>query len=165
MQTSLVHHVIGDVTEPIRKPAIIAHVCNNVGGWGRGVVVPIGKKYPRAKKDYKALGTYLLSEFQIVPINDDLFIANMIAQDGLHPKDGVPPIRYESLEACLEHVQQWADAYHMTVHMPRIGAGLAQGSWRKIEDLISSTARVDTYIYTLEKEKGNWPPCTYEELA
>lgn len=158
----LVHYVIGDATEPVRKPAIIAHVCNSAGAWGRGFVLPLGKKYPKAKEDYKALGQYLLSEFQIVPIRDDLYIANMIAQEGLHPKDGVPPIRYDSLEACLQHVQQWADAYHMTVHAPRLGGRLAGGDWKMIDAILRRTAKVDTYIYTLESEKQIWEDRVYE---
>lgn len=162
---SLLHHTIGNALKPVRTPAIIAHVCNDVGAFGAGFALAVARTYPKAKEDYKALDHYLLSDVQIVPIDDNLYIANMIAQHGLKTKGGVPPLRYESLEACLEHIQQWADAYHMTIHMPRVGARLAGGDWVAIEALIVKTAKVDTYIYTLENEKSLWPDCTYEEFA
>ena len=36
------NHVIGDATQPLGDgPEIIVHVCNDIGGWGRGFVVAL----------------------------------------------------------------------------------------------------------------------------
>jgi hypothetical protein len=32
---------------------IIPHVCNDIGGWGSGFVVPLGKKWPHAEASYR----------------------------------------------------------------------------------------------------------------
>lgn len=41
----------GDATEPIGTGhKIIAHVCNNKGGWGRGFVLAISKKMERTRR-------------------------------------------------------------------------------------------------------------------
>jgi hypothetical protein len=50
-----VRYVVGDATTPQgNRPMVIAHVCNDVGAWGRGFVVPLGKRYPSAKQQFVA---------------------------------------------------------------------------------------------------------------
>lgn len=51
-------------------------------------------------------------------------------------QDGQPPIRYEATEEALSKVAQEAIAKSASVHMPRIGAGLAGGKWEIIEGLV-----------------------------
>ena len=42
-----INYVIGDATQPIGDGAkIIVHVCNDIGGWGRGFVLALTKKWP-----------------------------------------------------------------------------------------------------------------------
>ena len=44
----------GDATLPQgRGPGIIAHVCDDIGQWGKGFVLPLGKRYPDAEKQYR----------------------------------------------------------------------------------------------------------------
>jgi len=157
-------YLIGDATEPILKPAIICHVVNTIGAWGAGFVIPLGKKYPDAKNRYLQLKPALhLKQTQIINFSNDVSIANMVAQEGIYKaKDGTLPIRYDALKKCLEDVQSVAFAKGATVAMPRIGAGLAGGSWGKIEQIIKDTMRVDTYVYTLDSEKDNWKGTDYE---
>src|SRR4051794_21518535 len=47
-----------------------------------------------------------------------------------------PPIRYEAVAECLAGVAVKACDLGASVHMPRIGCGLAGGDWAKIEPLI-----------------------------
>ena len=44
-----INYVIGDATQPVGEwPKIIVHVCNDIGGWGRGFVTAISKRWPEA---------------------------------------------------------------------------------------------------------------------
>jgi len=49
------------------------------------------------------------------------------------------PIRYEAVEDCLEKLVAKALELSASVHMPRIGCGLAGGKWERIEPLIVKT--------------------------
>ena len=144
-------YLIGDATEPILKPAVIAHVCNNVGAWGAGFVLALSKKnsYPEQayrswydKKHYQGV-PFTLGASQLVKFKEkDILIANMIAQNELHPLDGVPPIRYEVLRQCLSGLHNFMKTHNYTLHMPRIGVGLAGGKWDKIETLVKDVVRM-----------------------
>ena len=46
-----------------------------------------------------------------------------------------PPIRYEAVRACLRRLAVEARV-GASVHMPRIGCGLAGGRWEEIEPMI-----------------------------
>lgn len=154
------HYVIGDALEPIKKPALIIHCCNDIGKMGRGFVVPMADKYPKAKKDYLnwfATGKPNLGDVQFVQVTPDICIGNMIAQHDNKPINGIPPIRYSALEVCLIVAFKKAEAENLIVAGPRFGAALAGGNWDIIERLIKSNMSVDTYIYTLESEKDKWP--------
>lgn len=165
---SKLHYLIGDATEPTIKPAIICHVNNNLGGWGRGFVVALSAKYPAAEKAYRQWKLshdagipdavpFMLGNVQFVAVTDSVYVANMIAQHDVVWMNRVPPIRYGALEACLTKVYKTALNYGATVHMPRIGADLAGGEWSKIEDIIKRTMTVDSYVYTLKAQKDRWP--------
>lgn len=70
----------------------------------------------------------------------DTYVVNMVAQhDIVADTAGVPPIRYDALKLCLEKLADEATVLNASVHMPKIGAGLAGGDWTKIEALINET--------------------------
>lgn len=66
-------------------------------------------------------------------------MANMIGQHGIKHGSSGPPIRYEAVAKCLEKVAEKAKELGASVHMPRIGCGLAGGDWSKIEPLIEES--------------------------
>jgi hypothetical protein len=47
------HYIIGDATEPIKRPSLICHCCNDSAGWGRGFVVSLSAKYPEPEQAYR----------------------------------------------------------------------------------------------------------------
>jgi hypothetical protein len=51
---------------------------------------------------------------------------------------GNAPIRYEAVLAGLDKIGVFAAENSATVHMPRIGCGLAGGTWDQIEPLLIS---------------------------
>ena len=150
------HYLIGDATEPVIRPAIIAHVCNDVNAFGAGFVVALSKKFPEAKKVYHEwfkTGSPQLGDVQFVQVSPDILIANMIAQHDIKWKNRIPPIRYKALELCLEKVYEKASLSFSTLHMPRIGCTLSGGAWDIVSGIINNKASVETYIYTLKAEK------------
>jgi O-acetyl-ADP-ribose deacetylase (regulator of RNase III) len=75
---------------------------------------------------------------------------NMVAQHGIRSRDGVPPIRYDALRSCLAQLAQEAGTAAASVHMPRIGCGLAGGTWPEVEVIVNATlgeAGVPVFVY------------------
>ena len=81
---------------------------------------------------------FRLGAVRFVQVSPDLWIANMVAQHKLRGGKE-PPIRYSAVEECLGKVAQRAKELGASVHMPRIGCGLAGGKWEEIEAIIERT--------------------------
>lgn len=159
-----INYLKGDATNPIGDgKKIICHICNNIGGWGAGFVLALSKKWSEPEARYRAWyksqdQSFKLGNVQFVVVEEDIVIANMIGQHLTYPiidKDGktVPPIRYNSLEVCLNKVADYAKENNCSVHMPKIGAGLAGGDWNRIESLINKCLvekDIPTYVYIFE---------------
>lgn len=143
MPTAIVY-TAGDATRPSGADnRVIVHVCNDEGGWGKGFVVAISKRWPepeaRYREWYRERGDndFGLGVVQFVKVEDSLWVANLVGQRGLRSVHGVPPIRYEAVAEGLGRVARFATQHHASVHMPRIGCGLAGGTWDRIEPLIT----------------------------
>jgi O-acetyl-ADP-ribose deacetylase (regulator of RNase III) len=63
----------------------------------------------------------------------------MVGQHGIRTGSSGPPIRYDALELCLTRVAEHAVTLSASVHMPRIGCGLAGGRWELVEPIIVRT--------------------------
>ncbi len=142
---SEIRYVTGDATRPTEPPGnkVIVHVCNDVGGWGKGFVMALSKRWaePEAKyREWHERGQgFELGAVQFVEVEEEqegLWVANLIGQHGLRPKEGKPAIRYDAVRAGLAQVRQFAREHEASVHMPRIGCGLAGGKWDEIEPII-----------------------------
>jgi O-acetyl-ADP-ribose deacetylase (regulator of RNase III) len=137
-----INYIKGDATAPIGEGnKIIAHVCNDIGGWGRGFVLALSKRWSQPerefKKWYKSGENYSLGEVIFVQVEENTWVANMIGQHNIIPgKDGTPPVRYEAIGKALSKVAVYANEINASVHMPRIGCGLAGGTWDKVEPMI-----------------------------
>lgn len=98
-----------------------------------------------------------LGNVHMVRVQDDIWVANMIAQHGVMPKDGIAPIRYDALEECLTKLHQMLNG--STVHMPRIGCGLAGGSWSEIEKIVLRTLHdVEVFVYDFDTKDARTVP-------
>ena len=158
----MVKIVVGDATKPIGEGnKIIAHVCNDIGAWGKGFVLAVNKLSQRPKNLYKfAIEKHQikLGDIQLVLIPEDpsIYVANMVAQHGIvKDEEGEPPIRYDSLREGLKQVYSEAKQRNATVHMPRIGCGLAGGEWNVVEKIILEELKdVQVYVYDLKKEES-----------
>jgi O-acetyl-ADP-ribose deacetylase (regulator of RNase III) len=158
-----INYLTGDATAPVMRPAVICHVCNDKGDWGKGFVLALSRKWKEPEKEYRLwwlkwhrglplpsteMG-FGLGRTQFVRVEDDIMVANMVAQHGIGVKKGVIPLRYTALRECLTDlygsVSQMPKAY--TVHMPRIGCGLAGGDWDEVVGILEDVITVDTYVY------------------
>jgi len=148
--------ITGDATEPAGDDnKIIAHVCNDIGAWGKGFVVAISRRWPEPEREFrrwydgKAGNDFGLGAVQLVRVADDTWVANIVGQHGIVSRHGIrvesglepassgPPIRYEAVQRGLAAVAEHALRLNASVHMPRIGCGLAGGTWDRIEPLIN----------------------------
>jgi O-acetyl-ADP-ribose deacetylase (regulator of RNase III) len=137
-------YINGDATSPLSKGVkIIAHICNDIGGWGKGFVLAISKKWKEPEKQYRmwynSKEKFSLGEVQFIQVEEYIYVANMIGQKGIKTGSKGPPIRYEAVENCLIKLSQKAVELNASVHMPRIGCGLAGGKWENIEPLINKS--------------------------
>lgn len=174
----MINYRKGDATRPVVTNGypVIVHICNDVGGWGKGFVLAVEKRFPWAKNAYKGWykesagertltfpefgskgdrvirvyesGNFELGEWQLVQ-SDSIAIANLIAQQGINWRDNVPPIRYKALRKTLAELAESLNG-DVSIHMPRIGCGLAGGNWEHVESIIEETLKgFDVNVYDL----------------
>jgi len=153
-----IRYIKGDATNPIEQGnKILVHICNDIGAWGKGFVLAISKKWKSPESQYrqwyKDQTDFQLGNVQFVKVEDDLIVANLIGQRNIRKTKGQPPIRYEAVKRGLELVAQKAIEVNATVHMPRIGYGLAGGDWNEIEKIINEQLiekDLDVVVYDFE---------------
>lgn len=169
----MISYLKGDATCPqARGPKVIAHVCNDIGGWGRGFVLALSARWSVPEERYRrwynlrrcteelqcdtvgsevmTTGDFGLGEAQFVQVLPDTYVANMIGQAGTKTGSKGPPVRYSAIRSALAHVAAFAALHKASVHMPRIGCGLAGGNWSQVEPLLlQALPDVATYVYDL----------------
>jgi O-acetyl-ADP-ribose deacetylase (regulator of RNase III) len=133
----------GDATCPQAKGnKLVCHICNDIGGWGKGFVLSVSRRWPEPEAEYRMWyagskgNDFGRGAVQFVQVESYIWVANMIAQRGIKTGSSGPPIRYGAVAECLEKVGAKAIELSASVHMPRIGCGLAGGEWSRIEPLI-----------------------------
>ena len=157
---SNITYIKGDATVPQGKGIkLICHICNDLGGWGKGFVVAISKRWKEPEAEYRKWhatgrnGGFALGAVQFVQVDPYVWIANIIGQRGMKHGSAGPPIRYDAVAMGLEQVAAKALELGASVHMPRIGCGLAGGEWSKIEPIIDqhlTSAGVAVTVYDFD---------------
>jgi O-acetyl-ADP-ribose deacetylase (regulator of RNase III) len=137
-----IQYIKGDATQPQGNDnKIIVHVCNDMGGWGKGFVLAISKRWKEPEMQYrewhKTGENFKLGEVQFVQVEEKLWVANIIGQHKMNTdKNGLAPIRYEAINDGLLKVSSFAKANQASVYMLRIGCGLA-GNVVKLRSFLS----------------------------
>ncbi|MFF8841288.1 macro domain-containing protein [Streptomyces sp. NPDC015127] len=154
---SEIRYVRGDATAPQGKGVkLIGHVCNDIGGWGKGFVLALSRRWPEPEAAYRrwhrerAKNDFDLGAAQFVQVGPYVWVANMVGQRGIRTGSKGVPVRYEAIDSALAAVAGKALELGASVHLPRIGCGLAGGKWSRIEPLIAErlTARgIDVTVY------------------
>ncbi|GHI98416.1 MULTISPECIES: macro domain-containing protein [Streptomyces] len=140
---SEIRYVRGDATVPsVKGVKVIAHVCNDLGGWGKGFVLAVSRRWPEPEAAYRAwhrdraANDFGLGAIQLVRVETYVWVANMIGQRGMRTGSKGVPVRYEAIDTALGRLADRAIELGASVHMPRIGCGLAGGKWSRVEPLI-----------------------------
>ena len=154
-----IQYVRGDATQPQAKGnKVVAHVCNDLGGWGKGFVLAVSKRWPEPEAAYRAWhkgrskNDFALGAIQLVQVEPYIWVANMIAQREMKTGSNGPPIRYGAVRDCLKKLAVEAWGLEAGVHMPRIGCGLAGGRWEEVEPIISdelTSQGIEVTVYDL----------------
>ena len=148
----MINYLKGDATKPqvVDGDRLIVHICNNRGGWGRGFVVAISNRWKEPEQEYrKNISEMRLGDIQIVQVEERLYVVNMIAQNGFRNMSNPVPLSYKALEKCMEKLKDELRNYNNpSLHMPRIGCGLAGGKWFEVVKLINITENI--YVYDLD---------------
>src|SRR5262245_13808666 len=146
MKQGKLNYVTGDATRPQTDgPAIIVHVCNDIGGWARAsswrspgdgpnpsCTTGTGTPIVRTTTSPLALSRSSRSR-------SNSGSPTSSGSEGYAVPKRVPPVRYDAIEAGLAIVTDHAAVLDASVHMPRIGCGLAGGQWERIEPLLQRT--------------------------
>jgi len=134
--------VKGDATDTRGEGRrILAHVVNDKAAlWGAGFGLAVRKKWPQAQTAFREWATrnpamFRLGNVFMSAVDENVTAFQMVCQHGYGPSPK-PRIRYSALQSCLERLAQEAIRERATVHMPRIGAGQAGGSWGLIGQLV-----------------------------
>lgn len=163
-----IRYTIGDATAPTGGGIkIIAHICNDYGGWGAGFVTALSAKSPLPEQYYRRWNQederlprcfienpFMLGSIQFAPFGVDTVVCNMIAQMGNASQwhDG-RAVRYGALENCLwKLANRCLSVPSPSVHMPRIGCGLGGGEWEPVSRCIMRTLcayNIPTMVYDL----------------
>lgn len=130
---------------------IIVHGCNAQGVMGSGVAKAVKDKYPEAYQKYYAEYLHgLLTPGWISVYNPSryLTIVSGITQEYYGRDKNVVYVDYDSLAEVFRKVKSiWPG---VPVHIPKIGAGLANGDWEiisRIIDTIYPDDSVTCYIF------------------
>jgi O-acetyl-ADP-ribose deacetylase (regulator of RNase III) len=154
-----IEYKTGDATEPTGVGIkIIVHVCNDIGAWGRGFVLAISKRWSEPERRYRAWHAgkegqpFALGEVQLVQVSESVWVANLVGQRDIRESNGAPPVRYDAIRTGLQKVALEARRLQASVHMPRIGCGLAGGDWEVVgkiveEELANTGVPVTVYDF------------------
>lgn len=134
----MIGFVVGDATRPIASPGprCIVHVCNDVGGWGAGFVLAVSARWAAPEAVYRAEDHLTLGSVQLVAVEPQLYVANLIAQNGFPSRRNDCALDYAALGRCLRTLADLTSR-DWSYHMPRIGCGIAGGRWETVQGLVN----------------------------
>jgi len=156
----VITYVKGDATYPQGTgPKVIAHCVNDIGKWGSGFVLALNKRWMKPREQYfkwASPGIYSptpfeLGQVQFVQVEPELWVANIVGQHQTI-RENDKPVRYDALRIGLRTVADFCIQKSASMHAPRLGSGLARGSWPVIEDIIEEEivqAGVSATVYDL----------------
>jgi O-acetyl-ADP-ribose deacetylase (regulator of RNase III) len=150
-------YVTGDVTKPRGPtPRLIAHVVSDrAHAFGPGVASALGNHFRNLRESYRnwtiaSPENLRLGNVHTIEVEEGTWVSSMVAQEGFGPANE-PRIRYHALTDCLHKIAKKAAQLDASIHVPRIGAGQAGGSWPVVADLLDREvcrAGVPVTVYT-----------------
>jgi len=158
---SPIKYLMGDATSPsITGPIVLIHIVNDsTPRWGGQFARSLKDKWVNAQASFiqwaeSDNSNLTLGSVHFVDVSDRITIGTLVSQRG-YGASARPRLRYSALKECLQQVADFAQSRAASVHMPRIGAGQAGGSWDIIEQLIASTLAekdIEVVVYDLPNQ-------------
>jgi len=163
-QSFRIRYLKGNALDPrgTDQKLIIQVVNDKAMIWGAGFSRQLRNKWPRAQAAFKdwvlsTKGEFKLGATHIVRVDDATTVASLVAQHGYGPADH-PRVRYNALTTALQQIGEMASNAGASIHMPRIGSGLAGGSWEVVEEIVEETLcrrGLKVTVYELPQESGS----------
>jgi O-acetyl-ADP-ribose deacetylase (regulator of RNase III) len=152
-------HIRGDATAPrsTGRKVVVQVVNDTALTWGGGgFAAAVRRKWPTAQDAFTKQVTDDRTALRLGNViwhhvAADLIIASVVAQRG-YGFSAKPRVRYGALRDGLLNVSGVAKQFGASVHMPRIGAGLAGGAWPIVEEITREVligAGVQVFVYDL----------------
>ena len=138
----------GDVLKAVESGVVLAHVCNNKGGWGKGFTGVLSRWDSGPEKLYRLRTTVKgLGLVSFAPVAEGAFVANMVAQDGYKTAYNPVPLNYEALKECLKTVNEFCEQSGLRIVAPVFGCSLGGGNRDKVEQIIREFVKVPITVY------------------
>jgi O-acetyl-ADP-ribose deacetylase (regulator of RNase III) len=145
-----INYIKGNALHPIKKPAFLCHVVNNVGKFGAGFALSMAKEYPHAKLVYMEQAAYKMGDTIPAMMGKDFAIIHLIAQKGLPSARRPKPADLEALKTSLLDMRTMLPS-GFSVHMPKVCTGYGGYTWEEVLPVIEESLKgVEVYIYELQ---------------
>ncbi len=139
-------YIQGDVIEQARLFGAhngIVHVVNNAGRWGAGFTRALTQWEPLLEEDFR-MARMKLGSVRVSHVGHHgpwvTSVFHVCAMDGVRRSGVSRPLSYTALDEGLRVVGSIWSPFRPScnLYMPRIGCGLAGGTWEVVEPLIRS---------------------------
>lgn len=138
--------VKGDIFKLLSPGDAMVHGCNAQGVMGSGVAAGVREIYPGAYEAYRSAyfnqGNKLFMGTVIPYFDtpDKIWVLNAITQENFGRDPNVRYVSYDAIEDSFKVIRRLAFNTNIErVLFPLIGAGLGNGTWSVIEEIIRST--------------------------
>lgn len=129
--------VKGDLFSDLKSkqaPHIILHANNSKGRWGHGVAVCFAKRFPCAYKEHRE---------RVNRVGDGYFLSEglyrigcLITSKGYGVHKDPPSVILEHTDKSIENLLLFCPEDEITIHSPKINAGLFNVPWQKTKSVI-----------------------------
>lgn len=147
----MVVEVTGDILDA--KESYIAHGVNCQSAMGSGVAKAIYTKWPLNKRTYhkycSLFHSNMLGDLLYVPVSDEMTIINCFTQQE-YGYTGDKFVSYDAIHTCFSDLSKQIPL-GTEVAIPKIGCGLAGGSWNVVKAIIEDATddRINITVYSL----------------
>jgi len=143
----MINYIKKDITTV--EKGVVCHGVNCQQTMGSGVAKAIKEKWPIIYDIYmtKAKGKHMLGVADVVPIKEDLYVANCYTQV-FYGYGGGRYASPDAIRSCLADMVVHADYHEIPLYMPKIGCGLGGLDWdREVRPIIE---KLDEFFGSIE---------------
>jgi O-acetyl-ADP-ribose deacetylase (regulator of RNase III) len=150
-----IEYVKGDLLAS--RESVIAHGCNAQGVMGSGIAKSIRDMYPTAYSDYRAVyeaqGNKLHLGQIVTTRTLERTILNIISQEYYGRNPNVVYVSYDAIKKAILRINEMG---YVRVAFPKIGAGLANGNWETISEIIETNSDFTPVICYIDQPSEKW---------